>query len=146
MNSELGMQNSPEALDWLLDNLVNRLPEAESALVLSADGLALAKSRGLGREDAEQLAAMSSALHSLAGGVGLHFGKGMLQQTVIELEGGYLVVTEAGFGACLALLASVDADLGMVAYEMNVIVGQVRDHLSAAPRVSRAPLRQSYAP
>lgn len=140
------MQNSPEALDWLLDNLVNRLPEAESALVLSADGLALAKSRGMGREDAEQLAAMSSALHSLAGGVGLQFGKGMLQQTVIELEGGYLVVTEAGYGACLALLASVDADLGMVAYEMNVIVGQVRDHLSAAPRVSRAPLRQPFAP
>lgn len=146
MNNEPGMQNSPEALDWLLDNLVNRLPEAESALVLSADGLALAKSRGLGREDAEQLAAMSSALYSLAGGVGLHFGKGMLQQTVIELEGGYLVVTEAGYGACLALLASVEADLGMVAYEMNVIVGQVRDHLSAAPRVSRPPLRQSFAP
>src|SRR5690606_21154173 len=34
MNYDLGVRNAPEALDWLLDNLVNRLPEAESALVL----------------------------------------------------------------------------------------------------------------
>jgi predicted regulator of Ras-like GTPase activity (Roadblock/LC7/MglB family) len=52
----------------------------------------------------------------------------------VELEYGYLVVTEAGAGACLALLASVDADLGMVAYEMNVIVQQVGSALSAGPR------------
>ena len=58
-----------------------------------------------------------------------------MQQTVVELEDGYLVVTEAGAGACLALLASSHADLGMVAYEMNVIVQQVGSTLSAGPRV-----------
>ena len=42
---------------------------------------------------------------------------------------------EAGSGACLALLASVNADLGMVAYEMNVIVQQVGASMSASPRV-----------
>ncbi|MEU1956686.1 roadblock/LC7 domain-containing protein [Nocardia rhamnosiphila] len=128
-------------LDWLLDSLVNRMPGAQHAVVLSADGLALASARGLDREDAEHLAAMASAIHSLARGVGTRFEKGLLRQSVIELEYGYLVVTEAGRGACLALLAAIDADLGIVAYEMNVIVGQVRDHLSASPRQTLATLQ-----
>ncbi|MFE3059940.1 roadblock/LC7 domain-containing protein [Nocardia sp. NPDC059239] len=120
---------------WLLVDLVNRLPGAEEAVVLSADGLVVARSQGLTREDAEHLAAMASALGSLARGVGQHFRKGAVQQSVVELESGYLVVTEAGEGACLALLTSANVDLGLVAYEMNVIVKQVGDSLSASPRV-----------
>lgn len=122
-------------LNWLLDDLVRRLAGAEDAIALSGDGLPLACSANLTRENAEHLAAMASALQSLSRGVGSHFGKGQVQQTVVELEAGYLVVTEAGDGACLALLASVNADLGMVAYELNVIVQQVGGTLSACPRV-----------
>lgn len=134
-------QTGSTTLDWLLDELVNRVPGSEHAMVLSADGLPLARSNGLGREDAEHLAAIASALHSLARGVGTRFNKGALQQTVVELDGGYLVVTEAGQGAHLALLASIDADLGLVAYEMNVIVGQVGERLSALPRSSARAVR-----
>lgn len=122
-------------LNWLLDDLIRRLAGAEQALVLSGDGLPLARSAGLDRENAEHLAAMASAFQSLSRGVGTQFRKGAVQQTVVELEYGYLVVTEAGEGACLALLASAHADLGMVAYEMNVIVRQVGSNLSARPRV-----------
>ncbi|MET8427676.1 roadblock/LC7 domain-containing protein [Nocardia sp. NPDC004860] len=122
------------SLDWLLNGLVERTSGAEHAVVLSADGLALAGSNGLDRENAEHLAAMASALHSLGRGVGTRFNKGPHQQTVVELDRGYLVVTEAGPRACLAMLTAADADLGLVAYEMNVIVGQVRDQMSAAPR------------
>ncbi len=141
MNDDMMVRHAPAgALDWLLTNLVNSTSGAECAVVLSADGLALAGSDGIDREDVEHLAAMASALHSLARGVGTRFAKGGLHQTVVELELGYLLVTEAGHGACLALLADIDADLGLIAYEMNVIVGQVRDQLSAAPRTSRTPL------
>ncbi|MEV6060943.1 roadblock/LC7 domain-containing protein [Nocardia asteroides] len=133
MNNEADAA-SRTTLDWVANGLVERTPGSEHALVFSSDGLPLARSRSMTREDAEHLAAMGSALHSLARGVGHRFDKGGLQQTVVELEQGYLVVTEAGFGACLALMASIDADLGLLAYEMNVMVGQVRDQLSAAPR------------
>jgi predicted regulator of Ras-like GTPase activity (Roadblock/LC7/MglB family) len=121
-------------LNWLLDDLVRRLAGAEEAVVLSADGLLLGRSTSLEREDAEHLSAMASAFSSLSRGVGTQFGKGGLLQTVVELEDGFLVVTEAGAGACLALLAAAHADLGMVAYEMNVIVRQVGASLSASPR------------
>ncbi|MFE7721373.1 roadblock/LC7 domain-containing protein [Nocardia rhizosphaerihabitans] len=116
--------------------MLGRLPGAENAVVLSADGLVIARSRDMSREDSEHLAAMASALGSLARGVGDQFNKGRVQQTVVELEYGYLVVTEAGTGACLALLAADRADLGLVAYEMNVIVSKVGDALSATPRVA----------
>jgi predicted regulator of Ras-like GTPase activity (Roadblock/LC7/MglB family) len=89
---------------------------------------------------------MASALHSLARNVGTRFDKGTLQQTVVELAGGYLVVTEAGQGACLALLAAIDADLGLVAYEVNVIIGQVGEQLSAVPRGVPGGMHARYVP
>ncbi|MET7773181.1 roadblock/LC7 domain-containing protein [Nocardia sp. NPDC005366] len=145
MNNEAATQ-ARDTLDWLLDGLVDRTPGSEQAMVLSADGLPLARSRTLRREDAEHLAAMASALHSLARGVGSRFDKGSLRQTVVELAEGYLVVTEAGQGTCLAMLAAIEADLGLIAYEMNVIVGQVRDQLAAVPRTPSGTLRVPLKP
>ena len=135
MNEDVAVTARKDLLNWLLDDLVRRLAGAERAIVLSGDGLLLGRSATLDRDSADHLAAMASAFQSLSRGVGTQFGKGLVQQTVVELEYGYLVVTEAGEGACLALLASADADLGMVAYEMNVIVQQVGGSLSASPRV-----------
>jgi predicted regulator of Ras-like GTPase activity (Roadblock/LC7/MglB family) len=134
-------------LNWLLDDLVSRVVGAERAVVLSADGLLVGKSRELSREDGEHLSAMSSAFQSLARGVGRHFGGGQVRQTVVELEHSFLVVTAAGQGACLALLTSATADLGMVAYEMNLLVKQVGSVLIASPRntgaLSQADPRQT---
>ena len=49
-------------LAWLLDDLVERVREVEHGIVLSADGLLLASSKGLHREDAEHLSAVASGL------------------------------------------------------------------------------------
>ncbi|GAB3566516.1 roadblock/LC7 domain-containing protein [Amycolatopsis endophytica] len=141
MNEDVAGKPQGPWLDWLLNDLVKRLSGAEKAVVLSADGLTLGRSADLDRESGEHLSAMASAFRSLARGVGSQFDKGSVHQTVVELERGYLVVTEAGEGACLALIAGPGADLGVVAYEMNVLVGQVGTNLSAPPR--RAPIPQA---
>ncbi|HVW41206.1 MAG TPA: roadblock/LC7 domain-containing protein [Amycolatopsis sp.] len=146
MNDDVVVKAQGSGLNWLLDDLVGRLVGAERAVVLSADGLLLGRSGALSREDGEHLAAMASAFRSLARGVSTQFDKGLVHQTVVELEYGYLVVTEAGEGASMALLASEDADLGMVAYEMNVMVGKVGDTLTAAPRVLPSELRVPHTP
>jgi predicted regulator of Ras-like GTPase activity (Roadblock/LC7/MglB family) len=143
MNDDVTVRARNDRLNWLLDDLVRRLAGAEKAVALSGDGLPLGRSATVDRESAEHLAAMASAFQSLSRGVGTTFGKGLVQQTVVELEYGYLVVTEAGAGACLALIASAHADLGLVAYEMNVIVQQVGGSLSASPRTLPA---ESSAP
>ncbi|WP_329410500.1 roadblock/LC7 domain-containing protein [Nocardia vinacea] len=121
-------------LDWLLDNLVTRLAGVEGAVVLSADGLLIGRSQNVTREGAEQLSAMSSALQSLAIGVGRHFAKGTVRQTIVELERAFLIVTAAGKGACLALLAEENAEIELIVYEMNVMVHQVGASLTATPR------------
>ncbi len=128
-------------LDWLLDDLVLRVAPVSKAVILSQDGIALGSSRTLGRDDAEHLAALAAGFQSLAKGAGSHFGGGAVRQTIIEMEAGFLFVTAAGSGTCLAVLADGGADLGLVAYEMAILVRRAGEHI----RVNRrAPATNSW--
>ncbi|WP_045742335.1 MULTISPECIES: roadblock/LC7 domain-containing protein [Actinoplanes] len=126
-------------LTWLLDDLVERVPTAQQAVVLSADGLMLGASAAMDREDAEHLSAMAAGFQSLAKGASRHFRAGQVRQTVVEMEEAFLFVTAAGSGACLAVLASADADLGLIAYEMAMLVTRVGQTMSAPERTVFAP-------
>lgn len=123
-------------LDWLLEDLVKRVAGADRAVVLSADGLLIGRSGNLSEADGEHLAAVASAFQSLAKGTGRHFGGGNVRQTMVEMDHAFLFVTAAGRGACLALLATEDADMGLVAYEMNLMVKRVGAVLTSAPRAA----------
>ncbi|GAA2726176.1 MULTISPECIES: roadblock/LC7 domain-containing protein [Streptomyces] len=125
-------------LNWLLDDLVERVGSIRKALVLSGDGLATGSSKELSREDGEHLAAVASGFHSLAKGVGRHFAAGEVRQTVVELDRAFLFVTAAGDGSCLAVLADAESDIGQVAYEMTLLVKRVGAHLATAPRAGAA--------
>jgi predicted regulator of Ras-like GTPase activity (Roadblock/LC7/MglB family) len=120
-------------LTWLLDDLVKRIEPIQRAVVLSRDGLTMGAS-GLTREDAEHLSAMAAGFQSLARGAGLQFGGGQARQTIVEMESAFLFVTAAGEGSCLAVLSSADADVGMIAYEMAILVKRVGPHLAVGPR------------
>jgi predicted regulator of Ras-like GTPase activity (Roadblock/LC7/MglB family) len=121
-------------LTWLLDDLIERVPPAQQAVVLSADGLLMGASTGLRREDAEHLSAMAAGFQSLAKGASRHFRAGPVRQTVVEMEAAFLFVTAAGQGACLAVLAASDADLGLIAYEMAMLVTRVGEFMIAPGR------------
>ncbi|WP_018546460.1 roadblock/LC7 domain-containing protein [Streptomyces sp. LaPpAH-108] len=137
-SNRTGAQRSGE-LDWLLDDLVTRVHEVRHAVVLSNDGLAVGSSSGLGRDDAEHLAAVASGFNSLAKGAGRHFGAGGVRQTMVEMDDAFLFVAAAGDGSCLAVLTAVTADIGLVAYEMARLVKRVGEHLSTAPRIVARP-------
>lgn len=126
-------------LTWLLDDLVERVPTAQQAVVLSADGLMLGASAAMDREDAEHLSAMAAGFQSLAKGASRHFEAGQVRQTVVEMEEAFLFVTAAGQGACLAVLASADADLGLIAYEMAMLVTRVGQTMAAPERTVMTP-------
>jgi predicted regulator of Ras-like GTPase activity (Roadblock/LC7/MglB family) len=121
-------------LGWLLDEMAGSVPAVQHAVVLSNDGLAIAASSGLSREDGEHLAAVASGFQSLAKGAGRHFSVGRARQTMVEFEGGYLFVVAAGGGTCLAVFSGESSDIGLIAYEMARLVHRVGEHLSAAPR------------
>jgi predicted regulator of Ras-like GTPase activity (Roadblock/LC7/MglB family) len=123
-------------LSWLLDNLVNQVEHVHQALVLSRDGLVVAASRGLTREDGEHLSALAAGVQSLARGTGRHFNGGDVRQTIIEMESLFLFVSAAGKGTCLAVLSSAEANVGLIAYEMAVLVRRMGRYLEANPRFS----------
>jgi len=125
-------------LDWLLDDLVMRVPHITRAVFLSQDGLALGASRGLDQADAEHLAALAAGFQSLARGAGRHFGGGDVRQTIIEMSSGFLFVCAAGQGTCLTVLTGAEADIGQVAYEMAVLVQRTGDHLQVNMRTRSA--------
>ena len=137
--------NTPRDLDWLLDELVERAVGARYAIVLSADGLPIGRSQEISEEAAEPLSAIASAFQSLAQGTGRQFKGGRVLQTVVEMEHAYLFVTGAGHGACLAVIAGEESDVGLIAYEMNVLVEQVGRFLESSPRNSSLSKTDSQA-
>ncbi|HEV2451143.1 MAG TPA: roadblock/LC7 domain-containing protein [Streptosporangiaceae bacterium] len=133
---ERGAAGGGPDLGWLLDDLSDRVEHLRQAVILSRDGLTVAASKSLGREDAEHLSALAAGVQSLATGAGAHFGGGSVQQIIIELERAFLFVTAAGQGSCLAVLCSAQADPALIAYEMAMLVKRAGPHLSAQPRFS----------
>jgi uncharacterized protein len=125
-------------LDWLLDDLVDRVPPARHAVVLSADGLLMGSSSALPRDDAEHLSAVAAGFQSLARGAGRHFKGGGVRQTIVEMDHAFLFVTAAGQGACLAVLSDSDADIGVIAYEMAMLVVRVGQNLTSPSRPGAA--------
>ena len=121
-------------LSWLLDNLVDQVEHVQQALILSRDGLVVAASRGLSPEDSEHLSALAAGLQSLARGAGQHFRTGQVRQTIIEMDSAFLFVMAAGRGTCLAVLTSADANVGLIAYEMAMLVRRMGKYLATESR------------
>ena len=136
MEPDTGAAGHIVQLGWLLDDLVGRVGPISKAVILSQDGIAIGASGTLQRDDAEQLAALAAGLVSLARGAGQHFGGGAVRQTIIEMESGFLLVAAAGAATCLAVLAEQGADLGLVAYEMAVLIRRTGEHIRVSTRTS----------
>jgi predicted regulator of Ras-like GTPase activity (Roadblock/LC7/MglB family) len=130
------MKTTDRDLTWLLENLLERTPETRYALVLSKDGLKLCHTYGLNVDQADQLAAIASGIQSLSYGASVEFGDGSggLRQSMTEFHGGLLFIVEAGEGAHLAVVATDDADVGVIGHNMNELVEQIGEHLTAPPR------------
>ena len=127
--------NAAGQLGWLLDNLVGRVQHVRQALVLSRDGLVVATSQNVTREDGDHLSALAAGVQSLARGAGRQFAGGEVRQTIIEMESAFLFIMAAGEGTCLAVLSSADANVGVMAYEMAMLVRRMGKHLAAPPRL-----------
>jgi predicted regulator of Ras-like GTPase activity (Roadblock/LC7/MglB family) len=128
------LTSSAQDLNWLITNFVERVPAVAHAIVVSADGLPLAFSAGFPEDRADQLAAVTSGLTSLTQGAARVFEAGSVIQTVVEMDGGLLLVMAISNGSSLAVLAASDCDMGLVAYEMTLLVERVGRALTPGPR------------
>lgn len=125
-------------IGWLLAGLVKKVTHTRSALLLSSDGIKKAF-HGLSTDQADQLSAIASGMFSLARSAGNQFGSsGGVRQVVAELDDTLLFVSTAGSGAVLAVTAGREADVGVLGYEMSILVKSVRPFLETPVRNSAA--------
>jgi len=122
-------------LDWVMSRFVDDVPDAAHAILVSADGLLMASSTSIPGERAEQVAAVSSGLASLAVGAARLFEGGAVMQTIVEMEMGFLMLMSVGDGSNLTVLTTEEADIGQVGYEMALLVDRVGRTVEAQARV-----------
>lgn len=119
-----------DGFDWLVTDFARRVPGVAHAVLVSADGLKLATSAGLPRDNGDQLAAVASGLLSLTTGAARCFEAGAVTQTVVDMEHGYLLLTTVSDGSCLVVLSAPSCDIGAVAYEMTLLADRVGEQIA----------------
>lgn len=125
----------PASLDWLLTTFARRVPGIAYALAVSVDGLALAATDGLPVDEADRLSAITSGLVSLTIGVSRSLSTGRVRQTVVDMDGGVLLIMAVGDRAHLAVLAAPGCDLGQTGYETALLAQRVAVALEPGARV-----------
>ena len=122
--------SQPSQFGWLVNDFAERVPGVAHAVVVSADGLLLTSSARLPTDRADQLAAVASSLVSLTQGAARCFEAGGVNQTVVEMDRGYLFLMSISDGSCLSVLAAPNCDIGLVAYEMTLLVERVGQQMT----------------
>ncbi|WP_405878647.1 roadblock/LC7 domain-containing protein [Streptomyces sp. NBC_01136] len=121
--------------DWMLKDLADGVPGIQQIVVLSADGLRIARYGG-DPDAADRVAAACAGLQSLAGAVAGEIPRsdGTMRMVIIEIGGGYFYLMSAGANAYLAVLANQTAEPGLMSNRMRDLVARIGDHLTSPPR------------
>ncbi|GAA4510081.1 MULTISPECIES: roadblock/LC7 domain-containing protein [Nonomuraea] len=128
------LSQAARGVDWLVTDFVNSVPGVAHAVVVSSDGLPLATSAGFPVDRADQLAAIASGLVSLTQGAARVFEGGAVNQTIVEMQRGLMLIMSISDGSCLGVLAAPDCDMGLVAYQMTLMVDRAGKVLTPAVR------------
>ncbi len=113
-----------QQFNWLLTQFAAETPEVMDAIAVSSDGLVIAMSNAMDRADADRLAAITSAIFSLANGASRVYDLGGTKKVIIDLDRGYLLVSAISVGSALGVLANRSANLGTLAYEMAMFANR----------------------
>ncbi|CAL9629512.1 MULTISPECIES: roadblock/LC7 domain-containing protein [unclassified Streptomyces] len=123
-------------IDWMLRDLVDGTIGIEMIVVLSADGLRIARYGG-DPDAADRVAAACAGMQSLAHAITDEIQaseKSEMRLLVIEVDGGYFYLMSAGANAYLAVLADVRTDPGLMSGRMRDLVLRLGTHLTSPPR------------
>ncbi|MFJ4714613.1 roadblock/LC7 domain-containing protein [Streptomyces sp. NPDC088785] len=121
--------------DWMLKELADSVANVQQVVVLSADGLRIARYGG-DPDAADRLAAACAGLQSLASAVATEIpdSSGRMNMVIIEVDAGFFYLMAAGKGAYLAVLANQFVDAGMISHQMRDLVIRIGTHLTSPPR------------
>jgi predicted regulator of Ras-like GTPase activity (Roadblock/LC7/MglB family) len=122
-------------LSWMLDSALE-IPGALHAVLISADGLLMARTQDFGKDDADRVAAAMSGVQSLSRSLAFFCEDDTQKwrQTLVEFDGGWVFLISAGEGAYLGVSASPDVDMADITFRMQQLVGQLGKALTTPPR------------
>lgn len=138
--------NPLQELDFLLNDFVDRIAEVTHAVAVSADGLLVARSRDLPKDNAERLAAVCSGQVSLLRGAGNLFEAGALEAGMAVYEYGWMFTMSISDGASLLALATRECDTGQVTHELAMLIARAGPVLTPAARTLPAPVDMQRQP
>ncbi len=105
-----------QELSGILEGLRKAVPEIKGALIASADGLAVAQSLSSG-EDVNRVAAMAAAALGLGKRIASTLSAGTLIKTQVSGTEAQVFLYSIADKGVLALIASGDANVGLVNLE-----------------------------
>jgi len=124
------MSAAAKSFGWLLSNFVDHTAGVVDAIAVSTDGILLASSDGVSQAQSEQMAAITSGLTSLTNGAARCFALDDVEQIIVEMGRGFIFVTSISQGSSLGVIADKDCEIGLVAYEMTLLVERAGEVLT----------------
>ena len=120
------------SFSWLLEKFVTETVGVTDTIAVSSDGLLLAAAMTTKPENVDRFAALVSGMNSLTRGAADCFDQEGVIQVVVELSGCFLFIARISEGSCLGVIADRPCDVGLVAYEMTMLVDRAGKALTPA--------------
>jgi predicted regulator of Ras-like GTPase activity (Roadblock/LC7/MglB family) len=130
---------------WMLQGIVDNVPQARHLVLLSADGIPQGATQGMDERTMRGIAATMAGMQSLSRATGLIVGPQAdheWKQTLIEFDHGLVFVVAAGEGSYLAAAAGPDVDMQAITFSMQQLVTRLGRELTAPPRTNPPPHRE----
>jgi predicted regulator of Ras-like GTPase activity (Roadblock/LC7/MglB family) len=130
---------TPQNLGFLLNRFRRAHPPLIAALATSGDGLLLAMSEGIERDEADTVSASITGVMSLGKGAAKVLGAGHMEVAVLQMSGGWVVsYTPSDHVVLIALAPLTGLDIGAVQHGLVLLGEQIADALNPGPRTSSA--------
>jgi predicted regulator of Ras-like GTPase activity (Roadblock/LC7/MglB family) len=126
----MALSAQADNVNWLMANFVRATPGVDQAIAVSSDGLLIALSSQMERAGADKLAAIITGMRALAHGAANELARGPVAQVLVEMADGYLFVTAISGGSTLGVVTRRQCDLGLVGYEIALLVSKVGPQLT----------------
>ncbi|GAA2047549.1 roadblock/LC7 domain-containing protein [Catenulispora yoronensis] len=121
-------------LTWMLSSL--DIEGVRYSVLISGDGLRMAHSESITRDEADAFAAAVSGVQSLGKALAGLCGDqdNRLRQNLIEYDQALVLVTAAGQNAMLGVCAVPTADAGLIVHRMNDLASRLGNELGSENR------------
>ena len=126
----MALSHEANSINWLMANFVERTPGVDQAVAVSSDGLLLAMSTTVERAGADRLAAIITGMRALSQGASAELHRGPVVQVLVEMTEAYLFVSSISGGSTIGVVAGKQCDLGLVGYEIAMLVNRVGGQLT----------------